>query len=107
MPKGGIWLGLSSKDLLNLQLKTELYAGLWLEVESFKQYCIEFFLRRTYIEEAHLQVCKGLMMVRFDKHPSIDEESATQHCWPGSGGDQSLTLSGVSQCQRLNRHLQN
>jgi len=48
MPKGGIWLGLSSKDLLNLQLKTELYAGLWLEVESFKQYCIEFFLRRTY-----------------------------------------------------------
>jgi len=48
MPKGGIWLGFSSKDLLNLQLKTELYAGLWLEVESFKQYCIESFWRRTY-----------------------------------------------------------
>jgi len=26
--KGSIWLGLRSKDLLNLQLKTELYAGL-------------------------------------------------------------------------------
>ena len=38
----------SSKDLLNLQLKTELYAGLWMEVESFKQYCIESFWRRTY-----------------------------------------------------------
>jgi len=48
MPKAGIWLGLSSKDLLNLQLKTELYAGLWLEVESFKQYCIDSFWRRTY-----------------------------------------------------------
>jgi len=73
MPKGGIWLGLKSKDLLNLQLKTELYAGLWVEVESFKQYCIENFWRRTY-RGASLQVCKGLMMVRFDKHPSIDEE---------------------------------
>jgi len=48
MPKGGFWLGLSSKDLLNLQLKTELYAGLWLEVESFRQYCIESFWRRMY-----------------------------------------------------------
>jgi len=49
MPKGGIWLGLSSRDLLNnLQLKTEYYAGLWLEVESFRQYCIESFWRRTY-----------------------------------------------------------
>jgi len=48
MPKAGIWLGLSSKDLLNLQLKAELYAGLWLEVESFKQCCIESFWRRTY-----------------------------------------------------------
>jgi len=47
-PKGGIWLGLSSKDLLILQLKTKLYAGLWLKVESFKQYCIESFWRRTY-----------------------------------------------------------
>jgi len=48
MPKGGIWLGLSSKELLKLELKTELYTGLWLEVESFTQYCIESFWRRTY-----------------------------------------------------------
>ena len=58
MPKGVIWLGLSSKDLLNLQLKTELYAGLWLEVESFKEYCIESF-GVICIEEVHLQVCKA------------------------------------------------
>jgi len=48
MPKGGIWLGFSSKDFLNLQLKTELYAGLWLEVESFRQYCIDSFWCRMY-----------------------------------------------------------
>ena len=83
-------------------------AGSW----KFQTILYRVFFYVVHIEEVHLQVCKGLMMVRFDKHPSIDEESATQHCWPGrqnncSGGDQSLTLSGVSQCQRLNRHLQN
>jgi len=36
------------KDLLNLKLKTELCAGLWVEVESFKQYCIESLWRHTY-----------------------------------------------------------
>jgi len=43
IPKGGTWLGLRSKDLLNLELKTDLYAGLWVEVRSFTQYCIESF----------------------------------------------------------------
>jgi len=48
MPKGGIWLGLKSKDFSSLQLKTELYAGLQVDVENFKQYCIESFWRCMY-----------------------------------------------------------
>jgi len=62
MPKGGIWLGLSSKDLLNLQLKTELYAVLWVEVESFKQYCIESWLGLSSKDLLNLQcICIGSM----------------------------------------------
>jgi len=67
MPKGRIWLGLSSKDLLNLQLKTELYAdSLWLEDESFKRFkaCIKVCVKNINANKKRHQTIQYNHMMR-------------------------------------------